>query len=108
MEYVVTNIRVKKDDLKKLKIKALEQDRSVSSMLRELIKQSFVLPQKRTEKKREDIFWRLAKRAVKTKDKKLSAKIDDITNINANSISFDFLKKEPDLYSVKDLKKRYA
>lgn len=78
MEYVVTNIRVKKDDLKKLKIKALEQDKSVSSMLRELIKQSFVLPQKRMEKKKEDVFWKLHKHAVKTKDKRLSTRINDI------------------------------
>ncbi len=34
--------------------------------------------------------------------------IDDITNINANSRSFDFLKDEPDIYSREDLKKIYA
>jgi hypothetical protein len=33
---------------------------------------------------------------------------NDITNINAYSRSFDFLAEEPDLYSVADLKKRYA
>jgi len=32
---------------------------------------------------------------------------DEITNINILSSSFDFLKDEPDIYSVKDLKKRY-
>lgn len=31
-----------------------------------------------------------------------------ITDINSNSSSFDFLKEEPDLYSLKDLKKRYV
>lgn len=30
-----------------------------------------------------------------------------ITEINSQSTSFDFLKQEPDLYSSKDLKKRY-
>jgi hypothetical protein len=34
--------------------------------------------------------------------------LSEITNINANSASFDFLKDEPDLYSVSDLKKIYA
>ncbi len=34
--------------------------------------------------------------------------VNDITNINAYSRSFDFLADEPDLYSVEDLKKRYA
>lgn len=31
-----------------------------------------------------------------------------ITNINTASSSFDFLKDEPDIYSIKDLKKRYV
>lgn len=31
-----------------------------------------------------------------------------ITTINANSPSFNFLEDEPDIYSVKDLKKRYV
>ncbi len=34
--------------------------------------------------------------------------VGEITNINANSSSFDFLKTEPDLYSIADLKKSYA
>ena len=34
--------------------------------------------------------------------------VSDITNINANSISFDFLKNEPELYSLSDLKKQYV
>ena len=34
--------------------------------------------------------------------------LNDITNINANSKSFDFLKDEPDIYSASDLKKVYA
>lgn len=37
-----------------------------------------------------------------------NAAVDNITNINAYSKSFDFLKDEPDIYSVSDLKKRYA
>lgn len=32
---------------------------------------------------------------------------DEITNLNAYSKSFDFLKEEPELYSPLDLKKRY-
>ncbi|MBU1091506.1 hypothetical protein KKA27_01420 [Patescibacteria group bacterium] len=38
----------------------------------------------------------------------INKKVNKITNINANSSSFDFLKEEPDIYSVKDLKKRYV
>ncbi len=34
--------------------------------------------------------------------------VSDITNVNAYSGSFDFLKAEPDLYSVDDLKKSYV
>ena len=34
--------------------------------------------------------------------------VNDITNINAYSKSLDFLKDEPDIYSVADLKKWYA
>lgn len=34
--------------------------------------------------------------------------VNDITTINAYSRSFDFLKNEPDLYSLSDLRKRYA
>ncbi len=31
--------------------------------------------------------------------------VSDITNINSYSHSFDFLKDEPDIYSIQDLKK---
>lgn len=34
--------------------------------------------------------------------------LSDITNINAFSKSFDFLIKEPELYSLSDLKKKYV
>lgn len=38
----------------------------------------------------------------------LNRKLNEITNINANSASFNFLEKEPDLYSISDLRKRYV
>jgi len=34
--------------------------------------------------------------------------LNDITNINSYSKSFDFLKDEPELYSVFDVKKKYV
>ena len=34
--------------------------------------------------------------------------LNDITNINASSHSFDFLNEEPELYSMADLKKKYV
>lgn len=33
---------------------------------------------------------------------------NDITNVNAYSKSFDFLKEEPDAYTSADVKERYA
>ena len=38
----------------------------------------------------------------------INNKVNKITNINTHSSSFDFLTKEPELYSVQDLKKRYV
>jgi len=40
--------------------------------------------------------------------KDFNPKISEITNINAYSKSFSFLKKEPELYSKSDLKEKYA
>ena len=37
-----------------------------------------------------------------------SAEVTDITNVNAYSESFSFLTQEPELYTAKDLKKRYV
>lgn len=37
-----------------------------------------------------------------------NGKFSEITNINAYSKSFDFLANEPEIYSVKDIKHRYA
>lgn len=34
--------------------------------------------------------------------------MNDITNVNTYSKSFDFLSEEPELYSVLDVKRRYA
>lgn len=38
----------------------------------------------------------------------LNKNLSEITNINAYSVSFGFLEDEPDLYSIDDLKKKYA
>ena len=37
-----------------------------------------------------------------------NSELSDITNVNAYSHAFDFLAEEPDLYTVGDVKKRYA
>ena len=34
--------------------------------------------------------------------------LNEITNVNAMSHSFDFLNDEPEIYSVVDLKKKYV
>ena len=36
----------------------------------------------------------------------LNKKLTTITNVNANSASYAFLKDEPDIYSLSDLKKK--
>ncbi len=38
----------------------------------------------------------------------LNKKVTNVTNFNANSSSFDFLKDEPNIYSADDLKVRYV
>ena len=37
-----------------------------------------------------------------------NGKLGEITNINTYSKSFDFLEREPDIYSIKDIKHKYA
>ena len=74
--YTVTNIRVAKEDLKKLKRIALERDESVSALLRGLIKTSLSMPKRRAKKK--DEIWELAKYAVNMGDKNLSKRVDEI------------------------------
>ncbi|OGI61071.1 hypothetical protein A2814_01890 [Candidatus Nomurabacteria bacterium RIFCSPHIGHO2_01_FULL_38_19] len=37
-----------------------------------------------------------------------NGKLSEITNINAYSKSFDFLADEPEIYSRKDIKSKYA
>ncbi len=37
-----------------------------------------------------------------------NGKLSEITNINAYSKSFDFLSDEPEIYSKKDIKHKYA
>jgi len=49
-----------------------------------------------------------AGKTVSYRTRAYSPSVNDITNVNAYSKSFDFLKDEPDIYSVSDLKKRYA
>lgn len=34
--------------------------------------------------------------------------VNDVTNVNAHSKSFDFLLGEPELYTLSDLKKKYV
>ncbi len=37
-----------------------------------------------------------------------NGKLSEITNINAYSKSFDFLANEPEIYSIEDVKNKYA
>ena len=38
----------------------------------------------------------------------INNEVSEITNVNANSNSFDFLLDEPDIYTADDLKKKYV
>ncbi len=40
--------------------------------------------------------------------KNYNKEINDVTNVNAESRSFDFLGDEPELYAMSDLKKKYV
>lgn len=35
-------------------------------------------------------------------------KVNDVTNVNAHSKSFNFLNSEPEIYNISDLKKKYV
>jgi hypothetical protein len=37
-----------------------------------------------------------------------NSNLSEISNTNANSSSFNFLRDEPELYSINDLKKKYV
>ena len=47
--YVITNLRLPKEMLKRLKLKAIEQDKSVSQLLREAI-ENYILSQTTSKK----------------------------------------------------------
>jgi len=66
------------------------------------------------------IFWRkkfeIDQVIVETKENKIEItpfvfsadKTNALTEFNANSASFDFLKSEPEIYNIGDLKKKYV
>lgn len=73
--YTITNIRVPKEDLKRLKLSALKENKSISAILRELIEQYIRLSRERQPR---NSLSTLEKYAVKTSDKKLASRIDKI------------------------------
>ena len=78
-EYVTTNIRLLKHDLKTLKQEALAREKSVNAIVRELVHDHF-----RGEKKYGKVaptprsIWDLPKRARKTRNRNLAMKVDEI------------------------------
>lgn len=72
---ITTNIRITKEDLRQLKLSALRENKSVSAILRELIRQYTQLS---GQKKQLRSLTVLEKYAVKTGDKNLARKIDSI------------------------------
>lgn len=76
--YITTNIRVPKEDLKRLKLSALKENKSISAILRELIEQYIRLSR---EQQPHNPLSALEKYAVKTGDKKLASRIDKIVYV---------------------------
>lgn len=78
-EYVTTNIRLLKRDLKTLKQEALTREKSVNALVRELIHEHFRGEKthgKAVQPRRS--IWDLPKRAKKTGDPHLAMKVDEI------------------------------
>ena len=78
-EYVTTNIRLSKQDLRMLKQEALAQEKSVNAIVRELVRHhvSGEPTQQKTISRKHSI-WDLPKRARRTGDPHLAMKVDDI------------------------------
>jgi thioesterase domain-containing protein len=80
VEYAVTNLRLPREDLKKLKHKALEQDKSVNALVRELIRRNIDavdIPRATTTRTTSSV-WNLPKRARATGKRHLAERVDKI------------------------------
>lgn len=53
-----------------------------------------------------DAFRGYDERMVDNVEEKAEVDVNEITLLNAQSGSFDFLKDEPELYSLRDVKKK--
>lgn len=78
-EFITTNIRLPKDYLKALKQEALRKEKSVSFLLRELVKEHF-RPQimDKEIKGRTRSIWDFPKLAKKTGNPRLASTVDEI------------------------------
>lgn len=78
VDYTITNIRLRVDDLKDLKVYAAQKGRSVSSLVREIVAKFLSEVKTKTEAKKRDSVWRLGDKPVNTGDPHLAQRIDEI------------------------------
>lgn len=78
-QFITTNIRLPKEYLKALKHEALQKEKSVSFLLRELVHEHLKsVPEKLRARKKIFSIWEFDKLAKKTGDPSLSSRIDKI------------------------------
>lgn len=78
-QFITTNIRLPKEYLKALKQEALQREKSVSFLLRELVYQHIKsVPEKVKERRKIFSIWEFGKLAKKTGDSSISSQIDNI------------------------------
>jgi hypothetical protein len=74
--YITTNIRLPREDLRRLKFAAVEEDRSVSALMRDMVRRYVGTPYELRRKRRP--ITELKKLTVPTRQKRLSLQVDKI------------------------------
>lgn len=77
-EFITTNIRLPKEYLKGLKQKALQREKSVSFLLRELVREYLGEDVREKQQRAAYSIWDFPRLARKTGDSRLASKIDPI------------------------------
>lgn len=78
-EFVVTNIRLPKGDLRALKHEALRTERSVNALLRDMIRKHLRIGKRPVSAgRRRRSIWDLPEYAQKTGEAHLAERVDDI------------------------------
>ncbi|MDP3735121.1 MAG: hypothetical protein Q8R39_01685 [bacterium] len=78
IDYITTNIRLPKEDLKVLKQEAFAKEQSVGALLRSLVREHFTGRAGVHTKRARRSVWDLPKRAQKTGARNLASNVDRI------------------------------